>query len=204
MALALPGSSVSTDQFGTTVTLPRTFKPSSLLSDRTPANLISPSSPFSHIFFSAMREPQKKILDARTVIICVDGACAGNGTPAARAGVGIYFGPGSPHNASQRITDGGAQTSQRAEILAATTALRKAIVLLTDSQYVVGAMTEWVFGWKDNAWKNTKGKTVENKEFQELDALIEQLEEDGLDVKFWLVGREHNEKADELAKAACV
>jgi ribonuclease HI len=117
---------------------------------------------------------------------------------------------------SQRITDG-AQTSQRAEILAASTALRKAsvlfaenisvgtIVLLSDSQYVVGAMTEWVFRWKENGWKNAAGKAVENKrEFQELDELIEQVEEDhGLAVRFWLVRREDNARADELAKAAC-
>ncbi|KAJ6483582.1 ribonuclease H-like domain-containing protein [Mycena vitilis] len=214
MASALPGSSVSTDQFGTTVTLPRTFEPSRVLSDRSPANIVAPSSPFSNIYFSAYREPQKKILDTRTVLISVDGACSGNGTPSARAGVGIFFGPESPHKVSEPIS--GLQTSQRAEVLAATNALRKAatlledvtsvgcIVLLCDSQYVVGAMTEWIFAWKDNGWKNANGGRVENKaDFQELDTIIEQLEEDGLDVKFWLVAREHNAEADRLAKAAC-
>jgi ribonuclease HI len=110
----------------------------------------------------------------------------------------------------------GTQTSQRAEILAAIKALRKpstlfadvpsigCIVLLCDSQYVVGAMTEWIFAWKENGWKNANGGGVENKaDFEELDTVIEALEEDGLDVKFWLVGREHNEDADRLAKAAC-
>ncbi|KAJ6619995.1 ribonuclease H-like domain-containing protein [Mycena sp. CBHHK59/15] len=214
MANALPGSTVTTDHLGTTVTGPRTFEPSPALSDRSPANIVSPSSPFSNIFFSTMREPEKKLVDTRTVLISVDGACAGNGTPSARAGVGIFFGPNSPHNVSEAIS--GPQTNQRAEILAATKALRKAsnlledvisvskIVLLCDSKYVVGAMTEWVFAWKENGWKNAKGGQVENKaDFQELDAAIEKLEEDGLDVKFWLVGRENNAQADQLAKAAC-
>ncbi|KAJ7457289.1 ribonuclease H-like domain-containing protein [Mycena galericulata] len=214
-ASALPGSSISTDHLGnTTVTLPRTFEPARFLSDRSPTNLISWSSPVSNVFFSAFREPQKKILDKRTIVISVDGACSGNGTQSARAGVGIFFGPNSPHNVSESIS--GTQTSQRAEILAATKALQKVsvllendfgvgcIVLLSDSQYVVGAMTEWVFGWKENGWKNANGGPVQNKaEFQALDAAIEKLEEDGLDVKFWLVGREHNSQADELAKAAC-
>ncbi|KAJ7763182.1 ribonuclease H-like domain-containing protein [Mycena maculata] len=214
-ASALPGSSISTDHLGnTTVTLPRTFEPARPMSDRSPSNIISWSSPFSNVFFSTFREPQKKILDNRTVLIAVNGACSGNGTPAAHAGVGIFFGPNSPHNVSETIS--GAQTSQRAEIIAATKVLRKAsallqdvitigcVVLLSDSQYVVGAMTEWIFAWKENGWKDARGGPVQNKaEFQELDALIEQLEEDGLDVKVWLVGRENNAQADELAKAAC-
>ncbi|KAJ7143842.1 ribonuclease H-like domain-containing protein [Mycena epipterygia] len=214
-AKALPGSSISTDHLGrTTVLGPRTFRPSPSLANASPADIVSPSSPFSNIFFTTVHQPSKKILDARTVLISIDGACAGNGTPSARAGVGIYFGPSSPHNVSEAIS--GNQTSQRAEILAATKALRKAltllenvtsvgkIVLLCDSQYVVGAMTQWVFAWKDNGWKNANGGPVENKDdFKELDATIEQLEEEGLDVLFWLVGRENNTEADQLAKTAC-
>ncbi|KAJ7763091.1 ribonuclease H-like domain-containing protein [Mycena olivaceomarginata] len=200
VAGTLPGSSVTTDHLGTRIV--------------PPTNIVAPSSPFSNIYFSTFREPQKKILDTRTVLISVDGACSGNGTPSARAGVGIFFGPNSSHNVSEAIS--GTQTSQRAEILAAIKALRKAstlfadvpsvgcIVLLCDSQYVVGAMTEWIFAWKENGWKNANGGRVENKaDFEELDTVIEALEEDGLDVKFWLVGREHNEDADRLAKAAC-
>ncbi|KAJ7606632.1 ribonuclease H-like domain-containing protein, partial [Roridomyces roridus] len=192
----------------------RTFTPPPTFSDRSPTNIISWSSPFSNPFFSTFREPQKKILDARTVVAAIDGACAGNGTPSARAGVGVFFGPNSPHNLSEPIT--GTQTSQRAEILAATKALQQAslllrdvltvgkVVLICDSQYVVGAMTEWVFGWQDNGWKNAAGKPVQNKaEFQALDKLIESLQEDGLDVEFWLVGRGDNTQADELARGAC-
>ncbi|KAJ6551944.1 ribonuclease H-like domain-containing protein [Mycena capillaripes] len=214
MASALPGSIVSSDHLGTTVTLPRTFELPCMLSDHSPANIIAPSSPFSNVYFSTFREPQKKIVDTHTVLISVDGACSANGTPSARAGVGIFFGPNSPHNVCEAIS--GTQTSQRAEILAATKALHRAstllenvmgvgcIVLLCDFKYVVGAMTEWIFAWKENGWKNANGGRVENKvDFQELDELIERLVEDGLDVKFWLVGREDNLQADRLAKAAC-
>ncbi len=62
-------------------------------------------------------------------------------------------------------------------------------------------MTEWVFAWKENGWRNANGGAVENKaDFQALGQLIEMLEEDGLHVKFWKVGRESNIHADALRR----
>ncbi|KAJ7763206.1 hypothetical protein DFH07DRAFT_709477, partial [Mycena maculata] len=59
-------------------------------------------------------------------------------------------------------------------------------VVLCDSQYVVGPTTKWIFAWKKSGWKHAKGGPAQNKtEFWELDALIEQLEEEALDVEFW-------------------
>ena len=46
--------------------------------------------------------------------IYTDGACRGNGTPHARAGYGVYYGPNDPRNISERLS--GAQTNNRAEL----------------------------------------------------------------------------------------
>ncbi|KAF8627286.1 hypothetical protein AX17_006331 [Amanita inopinata Kibby_2008] len=41
------------------------------------------------------------------------------------------------------------------------------------------------------------------EDFETLDALIEELAEDGVEVQFWKVAREDNSAADALAKDAC-
>lgn len=108
------------------------------------------------------------------------------------------------------------QTNQRAEIRAAVRALEAAklllldvisvrrVVLVCDSHYVVQGMTEYVFRWLENGWKTAGGRTVVNApDFRELNELIEKLEEEGINIEFWKVGREDNTQADSLAKAAC-
>lgn len=214
-ARAVPGSSISTDVYGTTISPPRTFQPCKVLSDKSPTNLTEPGSPFSKIWFATYANPTKKIIQPGVIVVCIDGACTNNGTASARAGLGVFFGPESPFNLSERVIDG-PQTSQRAEIRAAVRALQTAqtalkgdmkinrVVLLTDSAYLAQAMTEWIHAWKNNGWKGANGSPVVNaKDFKELDALIEVMEEDGLAVDFWRVGREYNTLADGLATSAC-
>jgi ribonuclease HI len=207
-----PGATVTTDAFGTTVTPPRTFRPD--MQDQSPSNVIAPGKPFSHVYFTTFQRPDSKILDESTVVVWVDGACKDNGTPTARAGVGVYFGPESPHNISKRIE--GVQTSQRAEIQAALSALHAVkrelldnlkvhnVVLVCDSLYVVDAMTRWVFTWQESGWKDAQGGPVVNsQDFKKLDSLIEEPAEEGIDVMFWHVSRMDNTEADNLAKRAC-
>jgi ribonuclease HI len=64
--------------------------------------------------------------EQRTLVVHVDGACPGNGTPSAIAGVGIYFGPSSLYNLSVPLVSDTIKspTSQKAELQAAITALR--------------------------------------------------------------------------------
>ncbi|KAJ3571946.1 hypothetical protein NP233_g3425 [Leucocoprinus birnbaumii] len=150
------------------------------------------------------------------IAIFIDGACIANGTTHAKAGMGIYFGPGSKHNISERL-EYGPQTNQRAELQAAILALKKVVslidngwlstqnvVVISDSAYVVKSMTDWVYKWRENGWKNYKGLEVTNRDdFERLDDLIDDLEEYcGVGVKFWLVPRGMNQDADELAKSA--
>jgi ribonuclease HI len=77
-----------------------------------------------------------------------------------------------------------------------------AVVIKSDSEYVVRGVTEWLPKWKKNGWKNAKGQSVANYTyFQEIKRLIELLEEDS-SVKFWIVPREQNKMADSLAVSA--
>lgn len=94
LANSLPGSTISTDMFGTTITLPRTFTPCPVLSNHSPSNLIAPGTPFTRLRIAVYRDPHTIFLDKLSVVISVDGACSSNGTPSAHAGLGVYFGPG--------------------------------------------------------------------------------------------------------------
>jgi ribonuclease HI len=153
---------------------------------------------------------------SRHIAIFVDGACSGNGQRWARAGMGVFFGPRSRHNISQRLHDD-PQTNQRAELHAAILALDRVkelldddkletrlVVVATDSAYLVDGITKWIYKWQDNGWTNARGGDVANREdFETLDELIDELEDDyGVFVKFWKVDRDDNEDADELAREA--
>ncbi|KXN92152.1 Ribonuclease H1, partial [Leucoagaricus sp. SymC.cos] len=157
-----------------------------------------------------------RTLEGSVIAIFTDGACLDNEMPWARVGLGVYFGPNSPYNLSEQFS--GSQTSQRAEIRAAVRALEKIedilhvegqfpgrnIVIITDSQYVVGAMTGWLDNWRGNGWRTSGGHPVANlQDFIELEIVVERLEQQfDLAVRFWHVPREYNTRADALAKAA--
>ncbi|XP_059516602.1 ribonuclease H1 isoform X1 [Myotis daubentonii] len=139
------------------------------------------------------------------VIVYTDGCCSCNGRRRARAGIGVYWGPGHPLNVGVRLP--GRQTNQRAEIHAACKAIEQAraqnitkLVLYTDSMFTINGITSWVPGWKENGWRTSAGKAVTNKEdFMELDRLVQ-----GVDIQWMHVpghsGFAGNEEADRLAR----
>src|SRR5271154_5390038 len=61
----------------------------------------------------------------RVIGVYIDGACPGNGTPAAKGGYGVYFGSDSQFNVSKPLKETSRQTSQRAELTAALVALNQ-------------------------------------------------------------------------------
>ncbi|VFV39331.1 ribonuclease h1-like [Lynx pardinus] len=76
------------------------------------------------------------------VVVYTDGCCSSNGRRRARAGIGVYWGPGHPLNLGIRLP--GRQTNQRAEIHAACKAIEQAkaqnikkLVLYTDSMFTI-------------------------------------------------------------------
>uniref|UniRef100_A0A8C4MUQ2 Ribonuclease H1 n=1 Tax=Equus asinus TaxID=9793 RepID=A0A8C4MUQ2_EQUAS len=139
------------------------------------------------------------------VVVYTDGCCSSNGRRRARAGIGVYWGPGHPLNVGIRLP--GRQTNQRAEIHAACKAIEQAkaqninkLVLYTDSMFTINGITNWVQGWKKNGWRTSTGKEVTNKEdFVELDRLTQ-----GMDIQWMHVpghsGFAGNEEADRLAR----
>ncbi|KAJ7274082.1 ribonuclease H-like domain-containing protein [Mycena rebaudengoi] len=165
-------------------------------------------------------------------LVFIDGACSDNGKIGARAGIGLATGSIPAQQLSIAITDevdaGGRRTSQRAELLAACLGLDFAVsqmasnhagsnthldssqepqccVLVSDSEYVVKGMTEWLPTWKKNNWRKPDKKYPGNLDlFQRLDAAVTEQERRGRKIGFLHVLREHNNIADKLAKKATI
>lgn len=148
----------------------------------------------------------------RTFKIYTDGACSNNqDRDLAKAGVGVYGGPGYSFNLSKPL-EGHIQTNQRAELQAILEAMRmiaqrndfECYQILTDSAYAINCLTVWAQKWVNNGWTNSLGATVANK-----DIIMEILEIDEMlnhqdSVTFTKVrahsGDEGNEEADNLAR----
>ncbi len=135
-----------------------------------------------------------------TVQIWTDGACSGNPGP---GGWGALLRYGD----NEKELCGGEEdtTNNRMELKAAIEALNALkkpckVELTTDSQYVKGGMTGWIFGWKKNGWKTAAKKPVKNDDlWKALDEAVSKH-----DVTWhWIkghAGHAENEKADELAR----
>ncbi|XP_074437873.1 ribonuclease H1 isoform X1 [Larus michahellis] len=138
-------------------------------------------------------------------VVYTDGCCSGNGRNRARAGIGVYWGPGHPLNISERLP--GRQTNQRAEIHAACKAIEQAksqnikkLIIYTDSKFTINGITSWVDNWKTNGWRTSSGGSVINKEdFERLDNLSK-----GIEIQWMHIpghaGFRGNEEADRLAR----
>ena len=146
------------------------------------------------------------------MMIYTDGACPSNGLVAGRAGIGVFFGLHDPRNISARLP-GVHQTNQRAELFAVLKALEilhtgqtrpKKCVILTDSKYVVQALTQWAPNWERKGWKTADRKEVVSKDlFKRARDLMKTLAANGTNVEFRHI-RGHsgvwgNEMADKLA-----
>lgn len=137
----------------------------------------------------------------KTVHIFTDGACKGNpGT----GGWGVLMRYGT----HQKELFGGEKetTNNQMELTAVIqglSALKKDfsgnVIIYTDSQYVQKGMTEWIFNWKKNGWKNSAKKPVANANlWQKLDELSQQYKIQWKWVKGHS-GHPENEIADKLA-----
>jgi len=132
--------------------------------------------------------------------IYTDGACSGNPGPGGWGAVLLY-------KEHRKEISGGAKetTNNRMEMQAVIEALKTLkkesakIIVYTDSKYVLTGISEWIFGWKKNGWKNAAKKPIKNIDlWQELDAETAKHE-----IKWvWVKGHngnKYNEIADRLA-----
>ena len=136
------------------------------------------------------------------VDIFTDGACSGNPGP---GGWGAILRSGL----HEREISGGdiATTNNRMELMAvirALEALKKpsAVVIHTDSRYVMDGATQWIKRWKANGWKTADKKPVRN---DDLWRILDEAAAGHAVSWQWVqghAGHPENERADALARAA--
>lgn len=94
------------------------------------------------------------------VEIWTDGACLGNPGPGGHAAVLKAGGR------EREIVGGELETTNnRMELLAAITALEalkkpSTVRLVSDSEYVIKGITEWIDGWRKKGWKKVKNRDL--------------------------------------------
>jgi ribonuclease HI len=149
-----------------------------------------------------MKQPSFK-----SILIFTDGACSGNPGP---GGWGAVI--ASPDGHVCELGGGHPETTNnRMELAGAIHALKYAqkydgpVDLYTDSTYVIRGITQWIWGWKKNGWRNGEGEEVSNRElWEELSRAVGARKASGKVT--WLYSRGHvgtpgNERCDEIAVA---
>jgi ribonuclease HI len=145
--------------------------------------------------------------------IYVDGGCRGNGQPGAigAAAAVVKLRGGRTRTWTRELPFYLSPTNQRAEITAIILALELAlekyesldsypkfnVTIYSDSRYAVNCMTDWVYGWANNGWMNSRGFEVVNRDLiEEASNLDDRLRDLGR-VKYEWIPRGENWEADE-------
>ena len=101
------------------------------------------------------------------IIVYTDGACASNGKPNAKAGIGVYFGANDPRNISAQVQ--GKQSNNTGELNALISAYKtveqeiqsgKNVAFFTDSVYSLRCLTTYGDKCSQSNWN----KNIPNKE----------------------------------------
>lgn len=151
----------------------------------------------------------------KKILIFTDGASKGNPGPGGYGAVVIY-----PETLLRGLTNekvielGGGEkhtTNNRMELMGAVKAMEKIrqcrmstgeeIIVYTDSKYLIGGMTGWIYGWQKNGWKTTERKEVANKDLWE--KLVKLIQDKKITWNYvgGHVGIVGNERCDEIADA---
>jgi ribonuclease HI len=139
-----------------------------------------------------------------TVEIYTDGACSGNPGPGGYAAI-LKYGQEIREISGYEVET----TNNRMEMMAVIEALRQlkrpcTVRVITDSQYVVKGMTEWIQGWTKRNWLTSQKKPVLNKSlWQELLRLCKKHKIEWQ----WIKGHDghpYNERCDQLAREAII
>ena len=116
---------------------------------------------------------EKIVINPDTIIIYTDGACKNNGSKSkyVSAGVGVHFSQDNyiQMNDISKKLDIDSPTNNKAELIAILFALQechkhninKKIIIYTDSQYCIDAITKWYDQWvKSDNLKNKKNVSL--------------------------------------------
>jgi ribonuclease HI len=139
---------------------------------------------------------------AGEVTLVTDGACSGNPGPGGWGTLLMYGRHERELSGGERLT-----TNNRMELMAVIAGLEALkrpcpVKIVTDSQYVMKGITEWLAGWKRKGWMTAAKKPVKNEDlWRRLDDALAPH-----DVRWeWVrghAGHPENERADALARAA--
>jgi ribonuclease HI len=136
------------------------------------------------------------------VEIFTDGACSGN------PGKGGYGAILKYDNKTMEISGCEVETTNnRMEMMAAIEALKQLkkscrIKIVTDSDYLIKGMTQWIKGWIKKGWINSQKKPVKNRDLWE--NLLELSHRHQIEWE-WVKGHQghpENERCDQLARDA--
>lgn len=108
-----------------------------------------------------------------TLFIYCDGGCRNNQSKNNIGGWGVYLVYG--HHTKEMYGSTKNTSNQKMELLACINGLKSIknkglpVVVISDSQYLVKGITEWINGWTRRDWRNAQDEPVGNKElWQEL------------------------------------
>jgi len=139
---------------------------------------------------------------ANLVEIFTDGACSGNPGPGGYGAI-LKYGKEIREISGYEIET----TNNRMEMMAVIEALRQLkrpcrVRIVTDSQYVVKGMTEWLPGWIKRNWLTSQKKPVLNKTLWK--DILRLSKRHKIEWK-WIKGHNghaYNERCDQLARDA--
>lgn len=100
-----------------------------------------------------------------------DRAASNNGTDICRASYAVWFDEDDPRNLSGLVEV--EPSNQAAELTAIRNALEilkddpRPHVIVTDSQYSISCLTEWIHNWRTNSWRTSGGKPVKHRKIIE-------------------------------------
>jgi ribonuclease HI len=141
------------------------------------------------------------MIKTNKIIIFSDGASKGNPGPGGYGAIVVLpEGKVVELGACEKNT-----TNNRMELSGALFALTEVkerdeeITVYTDSKYVIGGMTSWLFNWQKNNWRTAQKKEVLNKDLWEKLALVTKDKEIDWQYVAGHSGHAGNERFDEIA-----
>jgi len=136
----------------------------------------------------------------KKVEIFTDGACSGNPGPGGWCAILRFKGKEKILKGSKAET-----TNSEMEIKAVLEGLKALkepceVDLYSDSQYVVKAISEWIYNWQKNNWKNSSKKEIAHKDmWMEIYNLMQTHKINPIWVKGHS-GHKENERCDKIAR----
>jgi len=143
------------------------------------------------------KKEEKKM---KKVEIFTDGACSGNPGPGGWCAILRFKGKEKILKGSKAET-----TNSEMEIKAVLEGLKALkepceVDLYSDSQYVIKAISEWIYNWKQKNWKNSSKKEIAHKDMWEEIYKLMQIHKIN---PIWVKGHsghEENERCDKIAR----